>query len=321
MARHASILDLIGNTPMVEVSSLSPNPDVRILVKLEGRNPGGSVKDRVALSLVEQAEQDGILKPGQPDQVLIEPTSGNTGIGLALVCRVKGYHLKVVLPTNVSIERRQLLELWGAEIIESPGAEGSNGAVRVAHRLAAEHPEWVFLYQYANPANPKAHYEGTGPEIWRDCPEVTHFVAGLGTSGTLLGVGRYLKERNPDVQVWAVEPPAGESVEGLRNLDDGYIPPIFEALGGAQLLDRKTVVRPRESIEWTRRLADVGLFVGISSGAAMAGAAKCAAQIPAGTPAVIVVVSADDGWKYLSTGAWTDDIDAVTERAKSIIYF
>ncbi len=321
MARHGSILDLIGDTPLVDVSQLIPNPDVRILMKLEGSNPGGSVKDRVALSLVEQAEEDGILKPGQPDQVLIEPTSGNTGIGLALVCRVKGYHLKVVLPTNVSIERRQLLELWGAEIIESPGAEGSNGAVRKALRLAAEHPEWVFLYQYANLANPKAHYEGTGPEIWRDCPEVTHFVAGLGTSGTLLGVGRYLKERNPGVQVWAVEPPAGESVEGLRNLDDGYIPPIFEELDGAALLDRKTVVRPRESIEWTRRLAEVGLFVGISSGAAMAGAAKCAAQVPQGTAAVIVVVSADDGWKYLSTGAWTDDIDAVTERAKSIIYF
>jgi cysteine synthase B len=321
MARVGSILDLIGDTPMVEVSPLSPNPDVRIFLKLEGRNPGGSVKDRVALSLVEQAEEDGILKPGQPDQILIEPTSGNTGIGLALVCRVKGYHLKVVLPTNVSVERRQLLELYGAEIIESPGEEGSNGAVRKALQLSAEHPEWVFLYQYANPANPKAHYEGTGPEIWRDCPEVTHFVAGLGTSGTLLGVGRYLKEQNPGVQVWAVEPPAGETVEGLRNLDDGYIPPIFEELGGAELLDRKTVVRPRESIEWTRRLAELGLFVGISSGAAMAGAAKCAAQVPAGERAVIVVVSADDGWKYLSTGAWTDDLDDVVDRAKSIIYF
>jgi len=321
MARVGSILDLIGDTPMVEVSPLSPNPDVRIFIKLEGRNPGGSVKDRVALSLVEQAEEDGILKPGQPDQILIEPTSGNTGIGLALVCRVKGYHLKVVLPTNVSVERRQLLELYGAEIIESPGGEGSNGAVRKALQLSAEHPEWVFLYQYANAANPKAHYEGTGPEIWRDCPEVTHFVAGLGTSGTLLGVGRYLKEQNPAVQVWAVEPPAGETVEGLRNLDDGYIPPIFEELGGAELLDRKTVVRPRESIEWTRRLAELGLFVGISSGAAMAGAAKCAAQVPAGERAVIVVVSADDGWKYLSTGAWTDDLDDVVDRAKSIIYF
>lgn len=321
MAPYGSVLELIGNTPMVDVSRLSPSPDVRILVKLEGRNPGGSVKDRVALALVEQAEKDGILVPGEPGQVLIEPTSGNTGIGLAMVCRVKGYHLKVVLPTNVSVERRQLLALWGAEIIESPGSEGSNGAVRMARQLAAEHPEWVFLYQYGNAANPRAHYEGTGPEIWRDCPEVTHFVAGLGTSGTLLGAGRFLKERNPEVQVWAVEPPAGEQVDGLRNLDDGFIPPIFEELGGASLLDRKTVVRPRESIEWTRRLAEVGLFVGISSGAAMAGAVKCAGQVPAGREAVIVVISADDGWKYLSTGAWTDDLDEVAARAAKVIYF
>ncbi len=321
MTSYGNVLDLIGNTPLVEVSQLSPNPRARILVKLEGRNPGGSVKDRVALSLVEQAEKDGILVPGRPGQILIEPTSGNTGIGLALVCRVRGYHLKVVLPTNVSLERRQLLSLWGAEIIESPGSEGSNGAVRMALRLVEEHPEWAFLYQYGNPANPKAHYEGTGPEVWRDCPEVTHFVAGLGTSGTLLGAGRFLKEQNPDLQVWAVEPPAGEMVDGLRNLDDGYIPPIFEDLGGADLLDRKTVVRPRESIEWTRRLTEVGLFVGISSGAAMCGAVKCAAQVPEGSDAVIVVVSADDGWKYLSTGAWTDDLDEVVKRAASIIYF
>jgi len=321
MASYGTVLDLIGNTPLVEVSQLSPNPRARILVKLEGRNPGGSVKDRVALTMVDEAEKDGVLVPGRPGQVLVEPTSGNTGIGLALVCRVKGYHLKVVLPTNVSVERRQLLSLWGAEIIESPGSEGSNGAVRKALRLVEEHPEWVFLYQYANPANPKAHYEGTGPEIWQDCPEVTHFLAGLGTSGTLLGVGRFLKEQNPEVQIWAVEPPAGEMVDGLRNLDDGYIPPIFEDLGGPALLDRKTVVRPRESIEWTRRLAEAGLFVGISSGAAMAGAARCAAQIPEGEEAVIVVLSPDDGWKYLSTGAWTDDLDEVVERATSIIYF
>ena len=262
MALYDSILDLIGNTPHGRRQPAQPEPGRPHPDQAGGQNPGGSVKDRVALSLVEQAEKDGILVPGEPGQMLIEPTSGNTGIGLALVCRVKGYHLKVVLPTNVSVERRQLLELWGAEIIESPGSEGSNGAVRMARGLAAEHPEWVFLYQYANPANPKAHYEGTGPEIWRDCPEVTHFVAGLGTSGTLLGVGRFLKEQNPAVQVWAVEPPAGEMVDGLRNLDDGYIPPIFEDLGGAELLDRKTVVRPRESIEWTRRLAEVGLFVG-----------------------------------------------------------
>ncbi len=315
MAIYRSVLDLIGNTPMVDVSALSPNPDVRIAVKLEGQNPGGSIKDRIALSIIEAAEKDGLLEPGAE---LIEPSSGNTGIGMALVARLKGYHLRVVLPANVSPERRQLLDVWGAEIIESPGSEGSNGAVRLARQLAAEHPEWVFLYQYANPANPRAHYEGTGPEILRDCPDVTHFVAGLGTSGTLLGVGRYLKEHNPDVQVWAVEPPTGEMVDGLRNLDDGYIPPIFEEQGGAALLDRKTIVKPRQSIEWTRRLAEVGIFAGISTGAAMAGAAKCAETIERGS---IVVISPDGGWKYLSTGAWTDDLDVVEARARATIYF
>ena len=315
MTVYSSILELIGNTPLVDVSTLSPNNRVRILVKLEGQNPGGSVKDRIALSMVEQAEKEGILTPGH---TLIEPSSGNTGIGLAMVCRLKGYHLKVVLPTNVSPERRQLLEVWGAEIIESPGSQGSNGAVQMARDLASEHPQWAFLYQYANPANPRAHYEGTGPEIWHDCPEVTHFVAGLGTSGTLLGVGRFLKERNPDVQVWAIEPPSGEMVDGLRNLDDGYIPPIFIDNGGAEILDRKTIVKPRQSIEWTRRLAEVGIFAGISSGAAMAGAIRCANAIEAGT---IVVVAPDAGWKYLSTGAWTDDLDIVEARAREIIYF
>ncbi len=315
MPPYRSIIDLIGNTPLVDVSQLSPNPRVAIFAKLEGQNPGGSVKDRPALAMIEDAEKAGRLEPGA---TLIEPSSGNTGIGLAMICRVKGYRLKVVLPTNVSVERRQLLELWGAEIIESPGAEGSNGAVRLARKLAAENPEWVFLYQYGNDANPRAHYEGTGPEIWKDCPEVTHFVAGLGTSGTLLGVGRFLKEKKPEVQLWAVEPPSGELVDGLRNLDDGYIPPIFLANGGDELLDRKTVVGPRDSIEWTRRLRDIGVFCGISSGAAMAGAVKCASQIADG---VVVFVAADGGWKYLSTGAWTGDIDDVVERAKSVIYF
>jgi [CysO sulfur-carrier protein]-thiocarboxylate-dependent cysteine synthase len=310
-----SVLDLIGNTPLVDVSQLSPNPNVRILAKLEGQNPSGSVKDRVALSMIEDAEHSGRLVPGA---TLLEPSSGNTGIGMALVCRIKGYRLKIVLPGNVSIERRQLLEVWGAEVIDSPAGEGSNGAVRMAQRLAAEHPEWTFLYQYGNPANPRAHYEGTGPEIWRDCPEITHFVAGLGTSGTLLGVGRFLKEHNPDVQVWAVEPPTGETVEGLRNLDDGYIPPIFVEQNGQELLDRKTIVGPRDSIEWTRRLGDVGVFAGISSGAALAGAVKCAASIEEGA---IVFICCDGGWKYLSTGAWTDDLDEVVERAKRIIYF
>jgi cysteine synthase len=315
LARSDSVLGLIGNTPMVDVSALSPNPSARILLKLEGQNPGGSVKDRIALSMVETAEKDGTLAPGQ---TVLEPSSGNTGIGLAMVCRVKGYPLKIVLPENVSVERRQLLEIFGAEIIQSPGSAGSNGAVRMAQRLAAEHADWAFLYQYGNPANPRAHYEGTGPEIWRDCPDITHFVAGLGTSGTLMGVGRFLKEKRDAIQLWAVEPPAGETVDGLRSLDDGYIPPIFIDSGGAELLDRKVIIRPLESIEWVRKLLDVGIFAGISSGACMAGAARCAEQVD---DAVIVALSPDGGWKYLSTGAWTDPIDEVVERAKRIIYF
>ncbi|MHB8263370.1 MAG: PLP-dependent cysteine synthase family protein [Acidimicrobiales bacterium] len=310
-----NILDLVGNTPLVEVSEYSPNPDVRILMKLEGQNPGGSVKDRVALAMVEDAEKSGTLERGA---TLLEPSSGNTGIALAMVSKVKGYHLKVVMPQNVSEERRQTLLAFGAEIIESPGSEGSNGAVRMAERIHAEHEEWVFLYQYANHANPMAHYEGTGPEIWRDCPDVTHFVAGLGTSGTLVGVGKFLKERNPAVQVWAVEPPAGEMVDGLRSLDDGYIPPIFNDFGGMQILDRKTVIGPRESIEWTKRLAESGILAGISSGSALAGAVRCAESIENG---VVVVVSADAGWKYLSTGVWTEDLDVVAERARTMVYF
>jgi cysteine synthase B len=321
VTRYASVLDLIGNTPVVDVSVLSPKANVTILAKLEGRNPAGSVKDRVALSLVEAAERDGRLIPGKPDQILIEPSSGNTGIALALVCRLRDYHLKVVLPTNVSPERRQLLLAFGAEIIDSPGSEGSNGAVRLAQSLSEDNPDWVFLYQYANPANPLAHYTSTGPEILADVPEITHFVAGLGTSGTLMGVGKFLKERRPDVQIWAVEPPSGEIVDGLRSLDDGYIPPIFTDNDGQHLLDRKVIVRPRESIEWTRRMTEVGLFVGLSSGAAIAGAVKCAATIDDEACATIVTIIADDGWKYLSTGAWSDDVVDVVERAKSIIYF
>lgn len=321
MARYESVLDLIGSTPVVDVSALSPKKNVKILAKLEGRNPAGSVKDRVALSLVQAAERDGLLVPHRPGQILIEPSSGNTGIALAMVCRLRGYHLKVVLPTNVSPERRQLLVAWGAEIIDSSGSEGSNGAVRLAQQLAGENPEWVFLYQYANPANPEAHYRTTGPEILADVPEITHFVAGLGTSGTLMGVGRFLKEHRPNVQIWAVEPPSGEMVDGLRSLDDGYIPPIFLDNHGADLLDRKVVVRPRESIEWTRRLTEVGLFSGISSGAIVAGAVRCASTIPDDQTATIVTIVCDDGWKYLSTGAWSDAIDDVVERAKKIIYF
>jgi [CysO sulfur-carrier protein]-thiocarboxylate-dependent cysteine synthase len=315
MAVHSSILDLIGNTPMVDVTSLSPDPDVRILAKLEGQNPAGSVKDRIAWNMVREAEVDGVLTPGR---TIIEPSSGNTGIALSMIARLRGYPIKIVMPENVSVERRQALEVWGAEIIVTPGDEGSNGAVARARGLADEHPEWAFLYQYANEANPRAHYETTGPEIWRDCPEITHFVAGLGTTGTLMGVGRFLKEQNPDVKIVAIEPPLGERVEGLRNLDEGYIPPVYEKWGGPELLDRKRIVRPRESIEWTRRLADVGIFSGISGGAALAGAIKVAGEVERGT---IVVILADGGWKYLSTGAWTDDLDEVAAMAEKLIVF
>jgi cysteine synthase B len=315
MSVHSSILDLIGNTPMVDVSALSPNPGVRILAKLEGQNPAGSIKDRIAWSMVQEAESDGTLTPGR---TIIEPSSGNTGIALSMIARIRGYPIKIVMPENVSVERRQALEVWGAEIIVTPGAEGSNGAVRHARHLADEHPEWAFLYQYANEANPRAHYEGTGPEIWKDCPEITHFVAGLGTTGTLMGVGRFLKEQNPDIKVVAIEPPLGERVEGLRNLDEGYIPPVYDKWGGQDVLDRKRIVRPRESIVWTRRLTEVGVFSGISGGAALAGAAKVAGEIESGT---IVIILADGGWKYLSTGAWTGDIDEVTALAETLIVF
>jgi [CysO sulfur-carrier protein]-thiocarboxylate-dependent cysteine synthase len=285
MARYESILDLIGDTPLVGLHALSPTPAVRIWAKLEGQNPGGSSKDRIALKMVELAERDGALTPGA---TILEPSSGNTGIGLALVARLRGYRLRIVMPENVSVERRQLLEIFGAEVTSSPGEEGSNGAIRLAEKIAADNPEYVLLFQYGNPANPLAHYEGTGPD---------------------------LKERKPSVKVVAVEPPAGELVQGLRNLDDGFVPPIFD---GA-ILDRKFIVRPRESIEWTRRLLDdCGVFAGISSGAAVAGAVKMAAQMDQGT---IVTLLPDGGWKYLSSGAWTDDIDVVEDRAKRINYW
>jgi [CysO sulfur-carrier protein]-thiocarboxylate-dependent cysteine synthase len=310
--RHDDILGLIGDTPMVGVHQLSPNPSVRIFAKLEGQNPGGSSKDRIALRMIELAEEAGELRPGD---TILEPSSGNTGIGLAMVARLRGYHLRVVMPENVSVERRQLLEIFGAEIVLSPAEEGSNGAIRLSEKLGADDPSLVRLFQYGNPANPLAHYEHTGPEIWRDCPEVDVFVAGLGTSGTLMGVGRYLKEQKPGVQIVAVEPPAGELVQGLRNLDDGFVPPIFDPA----VLDRKFIVRPRESIVWLRRLLDeCGVFAGVSSGAAVAGAAKMAEQMNGGT---IVALLPDAGWKYLSSGAWTDDLDEVVERATRINYW
>jgi len=316
MIPYESVLDLIGNTPLVDVSRLSPNPNVRIIAKLENQNPFGSVKDRIAKAMVEDAEKHGRLMPGQ---TIVEPSSGNTGIALAAIAQIKGYPIKILMPTSVSIERRQMLDIFGAEVILTPGEEGSNGAVARAIEMAKQNPDWCFLYQYANDANARAHYEGTGPEILRDCPEITHFVAGLGTSGTLMGTGRFLKENKPGVKIIAVEPPLGESVEGLRNLDEGYVPPLFDNWHGFDILDRKRVVRPRESIEWTRRLVqECGIFSGISAGAALAGAAKVAGEIEEGT---IVFIVCDGGWKYLSTGAYTDDLDEAESRAEKIIYF
>lgn len=301
--RVESILDLIGDTPLVGIHELSPNPDVRIYAKLEGQNPTGSVKDRVAWSMIRAAEADGTLTPGA---TFMEPTSGNTGIALAMIARLRGYRMIAVMPDNASEERSTLLRMFGAEIVYSPGAEGSNGAVRLAQRLVAESGH-VFLNQYENPANWRAHFDGTGPEILRDCPAITHFVAGLGTSGTLVGTGRYLKAEKPDVEVLAAEPPAGEIVQGLRSLDDGYVPPIFDP----SVLDGKIIVRDMAAVECSRELLrKCGIFSGLSSGAALFAAVRAAGRIESGT---IVVLFPDGGWKYLSTGAWTDDLARVEE--------
>ncbi len=309
--RVESITELIGNTPLVGIHALSPKPSVKIYAKLDGQNPTGSVKDRVAWNMMRKAEEDGILRSGD---TFLEPTSGNTGIALAMLASLRGYHMKAVLPDNVSPERRQLLEMFGAEVIPSPGEEGSNGAVRMAQRLVAKHG-YVFLNQYENAANVDAHYSGTGPEIWKDCPEITGFVAGLGTGGTLTGVGRYLKERNGRIKVIAAEPPTGELVQGLRSLDDGYIPPIFDR----DVLDSKVVVRPAPSVAWSRRLLrECGIFAGLSSGAALSAAIRYAERLDEG---VLVVFFPDGGWKYLSTGAWTGDAAEAEERLSQIIYF
>ena len=316
MARHGSVVDLIGGTPIVDVSNLSPHPAAKILIKLEGQNPGGSVKDRIAKAMIERAEADGELYPGKR---IVEPSSGNTGIGLAMIARMRGYPITIVMPDNATAERRALLETFGADIVLTPGAEGSNGAVRRAQQLADENADWAFLYQYGNEANPQAHYDTTGPEILADVPEITHFVAGLGTSGTLLGVGTFLKEHDPRIQVLAIEPPAGEKVEGLRSLDDGFVPPVFEKWGGADLLDGKRIVRPLESVRWTRRLAtECGIFAGVSTGAALAGAVKVAERLRPDQHATIVVVSADGGWKYLSTGIYTAPLEQAAEIAETV---
>jgi cysteine synthase len=298
--RYEDLADSIGNTPLVGLPRLSPKPGVRLWAKLEGQNPTGSVKDRIARHMVTDAEKAGRLVPGA---TLLEPSSGNTGISLAMIARVRGYRLVVVMPENTSEERRQLLELYGATIVLSPADQGSNGSIRVAQGLAAEHPDWVMLYQYGNPANAQAHYETTGPEIWRDLPEITHFVAGLGTTGTLMGTGRYLKEHNPAVQIVAAEPEYGDLVYGLRNLDEGFVPEIFDPA----LLDRRIKVNGDDALRRTRELAQVeGIFAGISCGAVLHVALRLAERIETGD---VVVLCADGGWKYLSTGAYATDPD------------
>jgi [CysO sulfur-carrier protein]-thiocarboxylate-dependent cysteine synthase len=301
----------IGNTPLVELRRISPNPDVRILAKLESHNPTGSIKDRIARAMIEDAERRGLIHPGD---TIMEPTSGNTGISLAMISRVKGYRLVAVMPDNVTVERRQLLELYGAEIRESPGELGSNGAVEMAIRLSRE--EGLFMpFQYGNPANPRAHYEGTAEEILRDCPEIDVFVAGLGTGGTLMGCSRRLKEHRPEIQIIGCEPLQGDPVSGLRSLDDGFVPPILEL----SRLDRKTLVSNHDSIVMTRRLADEeGIFAGISSGAVMHICARLARRMERGT---IVGIICDGGWKYLSAGIWSDEVEEVEDHLDRGIFW
>ena len=302
--RFPSLLESVGNTPLVGLPRLSPSPTVRLWAKLEDRNPTGSIKDRAALAMIEAAERDGSLTPGC---TILEPTSGNTGISLAMAAKLKGYRLICVMPENTSPERTQLLHMWGAEVRYSPAAGGSNEAVRVAKALAAEHPDWVMLYQYGNPANADAHYRTTGPEILADCPEITHFVAGLGTTGTLMGTGRYLREHKPEVQIIAAEPRYGELVYGLRNLDEGFVPELYDE----SVLTTRYSVGPREAVARTRELlASEGIFAGISTGAILHAAIGMANKaVKAGQSADIVFIVCDGGWKYLSTGAYEGTLD------------
>jgi cysteine synthase B len=297
--RYASLLDSVGHTPLVGLPNLSPSDEVRLWAKLEDRNPTGSVKDRVALAMIEAAEKDGRLREGA---TILEPTSGNTGIALAMAARLKGYRLVCVMPENTSEERRQLLRMWGAEIISSPAAGGSNEAVRVAKTIAAEHPDWVMLYQYGNADNPGAHYRTTGPELLEDLPTITHLVAGLGTTGTLMGVGRYLREHVPDVKIVAAEPRYAELVYGLRNLDEGFVPEVYDE----SVLTTRYSVGSEDALRRTRELlAAEGIFAGISTGCALHAALGIAARCAkAGERADIALIVADGGWKYLSTGAY-----------------
>lgn len=302
--RFDSLLDSVGHTPLVGLPNLSPSEDVRLWAKLEDRNPTGSIKDRAALAMIEAAERDGLLSPGC---TILEPTSGNTGISLAMAARLKGYKLICVMPENTSSERTQILNMWGAEVRYSPAAGGSNEAVRVAKKLAEENPNWVMLYQYGNAANAGAHYATTGPEILADLPTITHFVAGLGTTGTLMGTGRYLREHKPDVQIVAAEPRYGELVYGLRNLDEGFVPELYDE----SVLTTRFSVGPREAVARTRELLDKeGIFAGISTGAILQAALGIANKcVKAGEKADIVFIVCDGGWKYLSTGAYEGTLD------------
>ncbi|NHC12860.1 PLP-dependent cysteine synthase family protein [Motilibacter deserti] len=313
--RYDSLLDSVGRTPLVGLPRLSPSPDVRLWAKLEDRNPTGSVKDRPALAMVERAEADGTLKPGM---TILEPTSGNTGIALAMAAKLKGYRIVCVMPENTSPERAQLLRMWGAEISFSPAAGGSNEAVRVAKLMAAEHPDWVMLYQYGNPGNALSHYETTGPELLEDLPEITHFVAGLGTTGTLMGVGRFLRERVPGVEIVAAEPRYGELVYGLRNLDEGFVPELYDA----SVLTTRFSVGPRDALRRTRELlTSEGIFAGISTGAilhaAMGVAKRCLKE---GRRADIALIVCDGGWKYLSTGAYDMDLDEAEDALEGQLW-
>ncbi|MBT2232817.1 PLP-dependent cysteine synthase family protein [Nonomuraea sp. NEAU-A123] len=313
--RFESLIDSVGRTPLVGLPRLSPSADVRLWAKLEDRNPTGSIKDRPALWMVEQAEKDGLLTPGC---TILEPTSGNTGISLAMSAKLKGYKLICVMPENTSEERRQLLRMWGAEIISSAAAGGSNEAVRVAKELAAEHPDWVMLYQYGNPANWRSHYESTGPEILEDLPGVTHFVAGLGTTGTLMGVGRFLRERVPGVRIVAAEPRYGELVYGLRNVDEGFIPELYDE----SVLTTRFSVGSADALRRTRELLTAeGIFAGVSTGAALHAALGVAAKaVKAGESADVVFVVADGGWKYLSTGAYEGTLDEAEHRLEGQLW-
>ena len=308
MARFDSLADSVGHTPLIGLSKLSPSPNVRLWAKMEDRNPTGSIKDRTALSMLDAAEKSGQLKPGS---TILEPTSGNTGISLAMAAKVRGYHLICVMPENTSPERRQLLEMWGAKIISSPAAGGSNEAVRVAKELAAANPEWVFLYQYGNPANTAAHYNSTGPEIFEDLPTITHFVAGLGTTGTLMGAGAYLREKNPDIQIIAAEPRYGELVYGLRNIDEGFVPELYDA----SVLTRRFSVGAEDSVKRVRELLEVeGIFAGISTGAILHAAIAIGNEaLREGKRADIAFIVCDGGWKYLSTGVYGSNVDEATE--------